>query len=187
MCNESAHELGLHESTILHCSVTGVTPAESSRVEARPEAAWIPRLLAPSPKMPLVQVKAAAAGGWHSLAAATPSTSMGSLLWETDGSDDPIRSQHRELFCDGYLVSSIDSTAASEARVPFSCAAVKARLAHPDGHDSPAWIAFASHIQHRRSFAFFLNRDQPEGERRARRISEQLAASERRPLPSFPK
>mmetsp|Transcript_48627 Transcript_48627/g.89615 ORF Transcript_48627/g.89615 Transcript_48627/m.89615 type:complete len:1291 (+) Transcript_48627:45-3917(+) len=163
----------------------GVTPADASQV--RPEAAWIPRLLAPSPKMPLVRVKTATAGGWHSLAAATSSTAMRSLLWDTEGTDDPIRSQHRELFCDGYLVSSSDSTSSSEARVPFSCAALKARLAHADGHDSPAWIAFASHIQRRRSFAFLLNRDQaePDGERRARRISEQLAASERRPLPSF--
>lgn len=37
-----------------------------------PEA-WVPRLLSPSPKLPLVHISSISAGGWHSLATARPS------------------------------------------------------------------------------------------------------------------
>mmetsp|Transcript_112061 Transcript_112061/g.357669 ORF Transcript_112061/g.357669 Transcript_112061/m.357669 type:complete len:914 (+) Transcript_112061:2-2743(+) len=105
-----------------------------------PEAAWIPRLLAPSPKMPLVRVGTVAAGGWHSLVTATPSCPMEKLL-PAYGEDPGV-----EAFCDGYIVSDLDSRPGEEARVYLSCAAVRARLALPDGTDSPVWRTFSAQV-----------------------------------------
>jgi len=109
----------------------------------RPEVSWVPRLLAPSPKLPLVRVGTVSAGGWHSLATATPCCPAERML-PMDGD----ASHHRaRAFCDGYLVSEPDSAFGVEAQVPLCCAVLRARFAMPDGSDSTTWKALAAQIQ----------------------------------------
>lgn len=113
----------------------------------RPEASWVPRLLAPGPKLPLVRIGAASAGGWHSLATAAPSCPFEQLLEEEmlrEPSDQKCHS-----FCQGRLVSQADSLAGLEACVHVCCPVVRARLALPNGVDSPIWRALSAQIRRR--------------------------------------
>lgn len=113
------------------------TPAVADRLEV----SWVPRLVAPSPKLPLVRIGTVSAGGWHSLATAMPSCPIERLAPTSGESADSIRH-----FCDGFLVSDADSDDSEEARVLLCCAAVRARLALPDGSDSPIWAAFLAQV-----------------------------------------
>lgn len=108
----------------------------------RPEVSWVPRLLAPSPKVPLTRVGTASAGGWHSLATAAPFCPFERLVTGDDGFEHFAQS-----FCDGFLVSEPDSSTASEACVPVCCAVLRARLSLPDGSDSPTWKALVAQIR----------------------------------------
>ncbi|CAE8600777.1 unnamed protein product, partial [Polarella glacialis] len=117
------------------------------------EVSWVPRLVAPSPKLPLVRIGTASAGGWHSMATAAPCSPLERLLPppEREEPEDAAAIQDRSSrslvgFCDGFLVSEVSSTAEEEARVQICCAAVRARLAMPDGTDSPIWRAFSAQV-----------------------------------------
>eukprot|EP00927_Polykrikos_kofoidii_P043480 TRINITY_DN37556_c0_g1_i1.p1 TRINITY_DN37556_c0_g1~~TRINITY_DN37556_c0_g1_i1.p1 ORF type:complete len:1416 (-),score=178.09 TRINITY_DN37556_c0_g1_i1:131-3763(-) len=112
------------------------------------EAAWVPRLMAPSPKLPLLRVTSASAGGWHSLLTAVPSCAI-ERLEPSDIGDGA----HYDEFLDGSLVSRVDSVApieGGEASVGLCCAAVRARLALSDGQDSPVWKALSMQVVRRR-------------------------------------
>lgn len=106
------------------------------------QVSWVPRLLSPSPRLPLVRVGHVAAGGWHSMACAAICCPMEDMLPDAEGVVD----RRYQALCDGFLRSHVDSIADHEARVYICCAAVRARLALPDGSDSPAWRGFAAQI-----------------------------------------
>lgn len=121
-------------------------PSGRARSEAeRPEVFWVPRLLAPGPKLPLARVGTVSAGGWHSLATAAPFCPFERLV-----TGDADFEQIAKSFCDGFLVSDQDSYydgfVETEARVPVCCAVLRARLALPDGSDSPTWKALSAQI-----------------------------------------
>ncbi|CAJ1419039.1 unnamed protein product [Effrenium voratum] len=122
----------------------------STRARLRSEVSWVPRLVAPSPKLPLVRLGTVAAGGWHSMATAAPSSPLERLMPPDWCQDEPPNvaqaSQSLMDFCDGFLVSEVDSTSEEEARIPLCCTAVRARLAMPDGTDSPIWRAFSAQV-----------------------------------------
>lgn len=107
------------------------------------QVSWIPGLLAPSPRLPLMRVGHAAAGGWHSMACAVVACPMEYLLPDRNG----VMDRRFLPLCDGYLWSRVDSLADNEARIYVCCAALRARLASLDGSDSAAWRAFATQLR----------------------------------------
>lgn len=115
-----------------------------------PEVAWLPRLLAPSPKFPLARVSTMSAGGWHSLATAVPSCAIDRLV-----SRDAAESEEADSgFCDGLLVSRVDSTSGFACQVPLCCAALRARLAKVGGTDAPIWKGLSAQIVRRQPSAW---------------------------------
>lgn len=133
----------------------GTSQNNSALKGTRSQVSWIPRLVAPSPKLPLVRVGAVAAGGWHSIATATPASPLDRLLpadWSQEERDEEGLATTNQAastlvdFCDGFLVSEKDSTPEEEARIPVCCTAIRARLAMPDGTDSPVWRALSAQV-----------------------------------------
>ena len=149
------HSLALSQDGALYAwgaPLQAATARSGSNVQSvRSEVSWVPRLVAPSPKLPLVRIGTAAAGGWHSMTTAVPSSGLEKLLppdWFQDSkmSEHDQASQSLMDACDGFLVSEVDSTLEEEVRVPICCAAVRARLAMPDGTDSPIWRALSAQV-----------------------------------------
>eukprot|EP00930_Biecheleria_cincta_P057367 TRINITY_DN43318_c0_g1_i1.p1 TRINITY_DN43318_c0_g1~~TRINITY_DN43318_c0_g1_i1.p1 ORF type:complete len:1350 (-),score=217.80 TRINITY_DN43318_c0_g1_i1:35-4024(-) len=131
----------------------------SQAVNRRLEVSWIPRLVAPSPKLPLAKIGIASAGGWHSMITAAPCSPLERLLPPPEDCED-LQNQGTYAdqigvdlsgFCDGFLVSEIDSTHGEEVRIPLCCTAARARLAMPDGTDSSIWRAFSAQVSRLRT------------------------------------
>lgn len=149
------HSLALSQDGALYAwgapLQAGASQSASNAQSARSEVSWVPRLVAPSPKLPLVRVGTAAAGGWHSMTTAIPSSPLERLLppdWCQDGAETEKAQASQSIMdaCDGFLVSEVDSTLEEEVRVPVCCAAIRARLAMPDGTDSPIWRALSAQV-----------------------------------------
>lgn len=153
------HSLALSQDGALYAwgaPLQAATSRSAGNVQSvRSEVSWVPRLVAPSPKLPLVRVGTAAAGGWHSMTTAVPSSGLEKLLpanWFQDDAKTAGNAQASQNLldacdaCDGFLVSEVDSTPEEEVRVPVCCAAIRARLAMPDGTDSPMWRALSTQV-----------------------------------------
>eukprot|EP00443_Scrippsiella_acuminata_P042158 CAMPEP_0115218014 /NCGR_PEP_ID=MMETSP0270-20121206/26163_1 /TAXON_ID=71861 /ORGANISM="Scrippsiella trochoidea, Strain CCMP3099" /LENGTH=1238 /DNA_ID=CAMNT_0002631925 /DNA_START=40 /DNA_END=3758 /DNA_ORIENTATION=+ len=140
------HSLALSQDGALFAwgaSLQSGASASSASVSAdKLEKSWVPRLLAPSPKLPLVRIGSVSAGGWHSLVSAMPSCPIERLSPTDDEHTDYIRS-----FCDGFLTSELDSDSTDEACVPLCCAAVRARFASSSSKDPQVWIAFSAQVK----------------------------------------
>eukprot|EP00439_Symbiodinium_sp_Y106_P040425 s4385_g4.t4 len=173
----------------------GTSQNNSALKGTRSQVSWIPRLVAPSPKLPLVRVGAVAAGGWHSIATATPASPLDRLLpadWSQDMDEisfefgvvwvclpscrrretrraSPRQTRrHRPWWTSvtaflsrrktpprrtPRLASSVGCLRGvtyfcwqEEARIPVCCTAIRARLAMPDGTDSPVWRALSAQV-----------------------------------------
>eukprot|EP00929_Paragymnodinium_shiwhaense_P118624 TRINITY_DN90539_c0_g1_i1.p1 TRINITY_DN90539_c0_g1~~TRINITY_DN90539_c0_g1_i1.p1 ORF type:complete len:1456 (-),score=250.84 TRINITY_DN90539_c0_g1_i1:160-4296(-) len=151
------HSVALTREGVLYAWGSLLQAGVASTVGSRPgfsgppEVAWIPRLLAPSPKLPLVSVTSASAGGWHSMATVKPSCAIERLSPGDAAAASAEGLTAWECFLDGYLVSRVDSVGLdAEARIHLCCAAVRARLALSDGSDSPIWKAFQQQVVRRR-------------------------------------
>lgn len=146
------HSVALsHDGALYAWGAPMQTSVGSSRgiLPGRLEVSWLPRLVAPGPKLPLVQIGTVAAGGWHSMVTAVPSCALEYLLPKEDVAPEVREHEHQEpsVFYDGYLVAQPDSTPEDEARVMLCCSAVRARLAEQDGTDSSRWGAFMAQVK----------------------------------------
>lgn len=151
------HSVALSQDGALFAWGAPLQAASSTASQAgnrRLEVSWIPRLVAPSPKLPLARVGIASAGGWHSMITAAPYSPLERLL-PPPGEDEDLQTQGAYAdragldlsgFCDGFLVSEIDSIHGEEVTIPLCCTAARARLAMPDGTDSSLWRAFSAQV-----------------------------------------
>jgi len=104
------------------------SPLQSARRE-NPENCWIPRLVAPSPILPLINITSSSAGGWHSLVTGKHHTAIHVLKLQRGG-----------RYLDGVV------TCKDDVRIPVSTAALRARLM-TDTQLIPIWHKLESEIE----------------------------------------